>query len=612
MNSYFESLLPWTAVLLLMSACNNNRGSHEERMTAPLCRGQFDPNDTLCADAAKEEDCRQCQLDAAEAAANVSMEGDHSGMLEEASSDLTATDDGICTGRRDCISTTKEVCTKKGGCYWYQYGYGNGQCVNNPYVCDNGPCPCINYESADNCDSQYGCSWIDDSSQPNKCNDEDNRCIGRTTLHYCSSNGKMVDKNCASNEACEGSGASAKCVSIPQSPQNDLVPTVWSYGRNGAVLVTKLSSIPRGIRGDFDGDGRVEFLNGLSGYGIELNRLTASGVQETIAETRWTNQSDALVRRYWNATRVGDFDGDGRHDAIVFSSSDVRGAEEAVVISYKPNSGIVAITEKVVNGWIGGWHVENTYYGDPTDGAGDFDGDGRDEILVHSSWGWGLWELRPGQTALTSLALSPHDTMLCGWRQRKEDDIWGVGDFDADGRAEIIVRNPGAKNSTTWLGMIGLDSSGRFCSESVHRGGSWFGAWKFSYKDEIKAIGDFNGDRRDDIIIWSPWGWGEIYFDNTLNPASTWVHSHGTHLASWELSSTLLVVERGADLDGDGYDDLIMASSDNSKIAVVRGTSSLGAHEFLRVDDHPGEADRILPWAGDLMPTTGDELLFVR
>ena len=73
--------------------------------------------------------------------------------------------------------------------------------------------------------------------------------------------------------------------------------------------------------------------------------------------------------------------------------------------------------------------------------VGDFDGDGRDEILVASFWAIGIFKLH-GSTVQVPFVVS-NGTRVGGWRLNTVNDRFGpVGDFDGDGRDELLVTSP--------------------------------------------------------------------------------------------------------------------------------------------------------------------------
>ena len=85
---------------------------------------------------------------------------------------------------------------------------------------------------------------------------------------------------------------------------------------------------------------------------------------------------------------------------------------------------------------FGGWlrNIADNRFGP----VGDFDGDGNQEIMVSSPWGIGVLKLL-GSTFANPL-IRRNGSRFTGWLLNTADNRFGpVGDFDGDGRDEIVV-----------------------------------------------------------------------------------------------------------------------------------------------------------------------------
>src|SRR5262249_44060772 len=129
---------------------------------------------------------------------------------------------------------------------------------------------------------------------------------------------------------------------------------------------------------------------------------------------------------------VADVDGDGRAEILISSPSGIA------ILKLSGNT----LTPLVVanNGTrFGGWLL-NTADND-FGPAGDYDGDGHAEIFVASPWGIGILKYANG--ALNALMLQPNGTRFGGWLLNTADNSFGeAGDYDGDGRAEVLVTSP--------------------------------------------------------------------------------------------------------------------------------------------------------------------------
>ena len=107
--------------------------------------------------------------------------------------------------------------------------------------------------------------------------------------------------------------------------------------------------------------------------------------------------------------------------------------------------------------------------------AGDFDGDGHAELLVTSPWGIGVLE-QSGSTMAAPM-MAPNGTRFGGWLLNTGDNTFGpVGDFDGDGKAEILVTSP-------WgIGVLKL-AGNTFAVPMMAPNGTRFGGWLLNTGD---------------------------------------------------------------------------------------------------------------------------------
>ena len=120
--------------------------------------------------------------------------------------------------------------------------------------------------------------------------------------------------------------------------------------------------------------------------------------------------------------------------------------------------------------------------------VGDFDGDGTDDIVTF------IREIDGEEVADVRVAMSQPEKMDFGhsllWHSNfcLEDEIPGVGDFNGDGRDDIVT----FKQDTGEV-FVALSSLFNF------QGDGWLWASDFCYSGDTPLVGDFNGDGRDDI-----------------------------------------------------------------------------------------------------------------
>jgi uncharacterized repeat protein (TIGR03803 family) len=173
------------------------------------------------------------------------------------------------------------------------------------------------------------------------------------------------------------------------------------------------------------------------------------------------------------------------------------------------------------------------------EGVGDFDGDGKADILWREtpSGVVGIW-LTDGLTVRSAgvPASPPH-----AWT------IEGVGDFDGDGKADILWRETPSGAVGIWL-MDGLTVRSTGVPASPPR------AWT------IKGVGDFDGDGKADIL-WreTPSGAVGIWLMDGLTLRSAGVP------ASPPLAWT---IKGAGDFDGDGKADILWREAPSGAVGI--------------------------------------------
>jgi hypothetical protein len=158
-------------------------------------------------------------------------------------------------------------------------------------------------------------------------------------------------------------------------------------------------------------------------------------------------------------------------------------------------------------------------------GLGDFDADGKTDILWRNSAGLTWFYLMDGLTVSTSTAGPQVDT---SWQ------VVAVDDFDGDGDADIMWRK---STGATWFYLMnGASVSSQGAGQVVST------SWSFA------GVGDFDGDRKDDIFWRNAAGSTWIHFMNGISVSSEGPSNYvGTN---WYFCAA-------RDFDGDGKSDIL-------------------------------------------------------
>jgi hypothetical protein len=94
----------------------------------------------------------------------------------------------------------------------------------------------------------------------------------------------------------------------------------------------------------------------------------------------------------------------------------------------------------------------------------------------------------------------------------------------------------------------------------IQSNGTWFGGWRYNNQDNvIEGIGYINGDGLDDLVMSSPWGLTILKLqNNTLT--TILIKANGTWFGGWCYNPDNDTINKIADFNGDGHEDILMTS----------------------------------------------------
>ncbi len=172
---------------------------------------------------------------------------------------------------------------------------------------------------------------------------------------------------------------------------------------------------------------------------------------------------------------------------------------------------------------------------------GDFNGDGRSDILWRSGASNYMW-LMNGSSAAGQAVVS----QATNW------NFVSSGDFDGDGRFDLFWRDPATGANMIW-----------FMSGATVRATGVLPATATQWS--VKAIGDFNGDGRWDIFWRNTSGANYLWLMNGATASGQPVMSNP---ASWDVVGT-------GDFNGDGRHDIFWRDSANgsNKLWLLNGST---------------------------------------
>ena len=255
------------------------------------------------------------------------------------------------------------------------------------------------------------------------------------------------------------------------------------------------------VVGDFDGNGLTDTASQTSAGIWWVTPTTSAG---TAAPAQW-----AALSIYQFPT-VGDFNADGKDDIAIRNAA--NGAWQVLTSTgsaFNPSR-------------FGRWNSELTW---TNVFAADFTGDGKDDLVGQRS-----------DTAWVVAASTGTAFASTVWTFFSSGEFATVGDFNADGRADVAVRNAangawrvltsfGAgftavkfgtwATDTTWSNVRAgdFDADGRTDLVGQRADGAWLVSrstgtsftpatvWTYLATSQFATVGDFNGDGRSDVVV---------------------------------------------------------------------------------------------------------------
>jgi hypothetical protein len=354
----------------------------------------------------------------------------------------------------------------------------------------------------------------------------------------------------------------------------------WNYSSN----LNRVEAIS-----DIDGDGKDELIV-RSAWGISV--LGHDG-------TRWRDLLVAPDDTWFGAWRfnasvnagedhvhgAGRLSSSGRGDLLVTSSWGIG------VLTWNGQTLTSAIARP--NGSrFGGWWFDAR--ANRIERMADFDGDGRDEILVSSDWGIGMLKLVGG--GLTSILMVADGTRFGGWVSNTADNRYhGFGNLTGLGGDDLIITSP-------WgIGLFTL-SGNELDAWFTAPNGTSFGGWRWNSADNrLYAAGDIDGDGRQEIVVTSPWGMAILEPRGPrLEPIV--IAANNTRFGEWRWNSADNQIVAAADVDGDGKAELIVTSPWGVGVLGLVGGSLIAKY----LQSYPNRIGEWVSGAGDRWIGTGD------
>ena len=261
------------------------------------------------------------------------------------------------------------------------------------------------------------------------------------------------------------------------------------------------------------------------------------------------NRANVSTNASWtlNSWYAGDFNGDGRSD----------------ILWRNDNTSLAGWLGQTDGGFVGNGNLTGTIANDWRAWViGDFNGDGRSDVFWRRDNGDINDWLGQANGSLSDNAANVYGNVPLNWQ------VVGVGDFNGDGRSDLLWRYTDG-TVTTWLGTATNGFNGNTFWTLIDP------VWK------IVATRDFNGDGRADVLFRKDTGEGAEWLGQTNGL------SDNTAAAGFSIPPEWHIVGSG-DFNGDGRNDILWRHNDGTITNWLANTNGSFSDNWASFNSHPG------------------------
>jgi hypothetical protein len=315
-----------------------------------------------------------------------------------------------------------------------------------------------------------------------------------------------------------------------------LTQTVRAAAGGAFVTQAPLSlraAVPSAVVGDFNGDSIVDFA-----FPAFVNASAAVTVMQGKGDGTFGVQTNYPIGAASPSyIAAGDFNGDGNTDLAVATFTPGAGSQ-----------GIANVAVLLGNG-DGTFRTAVNYAAGSTQPAGplavgDFNGDGKADIVISTSTGVNLLLGNGDGTFAAPIAYSALGGALV------------VADFNGDGKPDLALANTSILGVSSPVILLGNGDGTAQTPIGLSLGVNASVAYLIA--------GDFNGDGRQDLAVGG-------YVSGTGAPTTWILLGNGDGTFQPAVSYALGAATVSGDFNGDGFTDLVVTDASGNSVGVLQG-----------------------------------------
>jgi hypothetical protein len=302
--------------------------------------------------------------------------------------------------------------------------------------------------------------------------------------------------------------------------------------------------------GDFNGDGKSDMA--VANYTSNTVSVFLNTTAPGATTPTFSAKTDFTTGTYPNSVSIGDFNGDGKNDMAVANH---YSKTVSVFLNTTPPGAATPSFSAKTDFTTGGMTFSVS--------IGDFNGDGKNDMAVTNS---GSDTVSVFLNTTAPGAATPSFSARTDFTTGSYPFSVSIGDFNGDGKIDIAVANEGARTVSVFLNTTAPGATAPSFSDKTD-----FATGTRPYS---VSIGDFNGDGKIDMAVANEGSASVSVLLNTTAPGAT--TPSFSDKADFTTGTQPYSVAIG-DFNGDGKNDLTVANGASFTVSILLNTTAPGA-----------------------------------